>query len=215
MGLALQAIESAETPRIKQRVENLSDLVFGLALSIGSIILVSKLPSTSADLVNGVVLFGFSFLIVVWIWTGYTAAISELQFEVPGTLALNIALLYCVAIEPYLFYVVTQNPANILDPASAAYGIDIGAMLFILAGLVRVVLGEAAKRGSSSMPAARVARYKRAMRGQIVAGAIFAGSALPFFWITSPVQSYVRFDMWYLAMAVLILAPRLKRGRSR
>jgi hypothetical protein len=59
--------EYSTSPKIKVRIESLSDLVFGLALSIGSLTLIGKLPQTAQDLVTDVVLFGFSFLIVVLI----------------------------------------------------------------------------------------------------------------------------------------------------
>ena len=122
--------------RSKLRLENLSDLVFGLALSLGSIILVSKSVATPSDLLTNVALFGFSFLIVIWIWSGYTNVMAVLPSEIRGTFLLNIALLFCVAIEPYLFYVLYQ-PISIgfLDFASSLYAVDGAAMMFILAGL--------------------------------------------------------------------------------
>jgi hypothetical protein len=57
----------AASPKIKLRIESLSDLVFGLALSLGSLVLISKPTQTPSDLVSGVMLFGFSFAIVVWV----------------------------------------------------------------------------------------------------------------------------------------------------
>lgn len=128
--------ESVVAPRIKLRIENLSDLVFGLTLSIGSIVLISNPPKTPNGLVTGIVFFGFSFLIVVWIWAGYTMTMTVLPLEIRGTFLLNITLLFCVAIEPYLFYVLTQNQFFVLlDFASSVYALDVGAMLFILSGL--------------------------------------------------------------------------------
>jgi len=56
----------ATNQRSKLRIENLSDLVFGLALSIGSISLFLKSVQTPYDLVVNVALFGYSFLII---WT--------------------------------------------------------------------------------------------------------------------------------------------------
>ncbi len=52
-------------PQLKTRIETLSDLVFGLALSIGSIALVQHIPQAPADLTTDIVQFGFSFLIIV------------------------------------------------------------------------------------------------------------------------------------------------------
>lgn len=52
-------------PRINIRVESLSDLIFGLALSIGSLELLARTPQTPIDLATSVGLFAFSFLIAV------------------------------------------------------------------------------------------------------------------------------------------------------
>lgn len=57
-------------PPIKIRKESLPDLVFGLALSIGSLILVGKPTTNGTDLATNVLLFGFGFAIVVLIWLG-------------------------------------------------------------------------------------------------------------------------------------------------
>ena len=105
--------EPPNAPKIRNRIENLSDLVFGLALSIGSIVLISKLPQTPTDLVTGVAIFGFSFLLVVWIWSSYTAVMTALPLEVRGTYVLNVMLLFCVAVEPYLFYRPRGGPAPV------------------------------------------------------------------------------------------------------
>jgi uncharacterized membrane protein len=199
------------TPKIKLRIENLSDLVFGLALSIGSIVLISKLPQTDFGLVSGVVLFGFSFLIVVWIWTGYTTTMAYLPFEVRGAFLLNIALLFCVAIEPYLFYVVTQEEPPLLEFSSSVYGLDVGTMIFMLAGLTYILLQEEKKGNLHNLPHARLRRFRVLTQYQVAGGLLFVVSALPFFWIPVPVSlgSFLRFDMWYAALVVLFVGPRL------
>ncbi len=203
--------EAALTPRVKLRIENLSDLVFGLALSIGSIVLISKLPQTPMELLTGIALFGFSFLIVVWVWSGYTSTMSALPYEIRGTFLLNIMLLFCVAIEPYLFYVETQIRLVYVPFASSVYALDVGAMLFILASQIFLLLGEERKSKVHKLHSAQLRRFRRVMFGQIAAGAIFTASALPSFWIPIPfaVGTSVRFDLWYAAMVVLLVAPRV------
>jgi len=97
--------ENPSAPRIKIRIESLSDLIFGLALSIGSLELIARTPQTPADLGASVVLFAFSFVVVVSIWVGYTRIMAVLAGEGGSVFALNLILLFCVALEPYLFYV--------------------------------------------------------------------------------------------------------------
>ncbi len=58
-------------PRIKVRIESLSDLVFGLALSIGSLEFLSTPGQTAFELEKNVAYFGFSFSILVFTWLGY------------------------------------------------------------------------------------------------------------------------------------------------
>jgi uncharacterized membrane protein len=206
--------EPSAVPVVKIRIENLSDLVFGLALSIGSIVLISKLPQTPGDLVTGIVLFGFSFLLVVWIWTGYTTTMTALPYEVRGTLLLNIMLLFCVAVEPYLFYVLSEGPFSLLEFASAVYALDVGAMLFILAGLVSMLLSEERKQGSHALPEARLRRFRRSVASLAAGGVVFVASALPLFWISVPLGNFVRFDLWYFVIVFLFVAPRVG-GRAK
>ena len=198
--------ESSTVPKIKLRIENLSDLVFGLALSIGSIVLISKLPQTPTDLVTGIVFFGFSFLLVVWIWYSYTTTITALPYEVRGTFLLNIMLLFCVAVEPYLFYVLVEGKVSLIEFASSAYALDVGAMLFILAGLVRILLNEEKKRGSHDLPPDRLKMFRRFVISRVVGGVIFLVSALPLFWTPVPIGQFLRFDIWYAVMVILFVA---------
>jgi len=105
-----------QSPRIKLRIESLSDLVFGLALSIGSVVLISRSASSITDIEFNVLYFGFSFLIIVVTWLGYSRTMAVLPSETPNALFLNLLLLFLVAIEPYLFYVmVSAHPFQLVD----------------------------------------------------------------------------------------------------
>jgi uncharacterized membrane protein len=200
--------------RTKLRIENLSDLVFGLALSIGSIILISKLPQSPGDLISSVALFGFSFLIVISIWSGYTRTMAVLNSEVRGAFLLNIALLFCVAIEPYLFYVLQlQSTIGFLDFASSVYAVDVGAMMFILAGLIYLVLHQERAGMSKGLPQSMLTRLRSIRIAEVTNGVIFIFSALPFVWLPDMFGSYIRFDLWYVSFAVFFLLFYLRRQR--
>ena len=204
--------ESPVAPRIKLRIENLSDLVFGLALSIGSIVLISKLPQSPTELVTGIVLFGFSFLLVVWIWTGYSTTMTFLPAEAPGTFLLNVMLLFCVAVEPYLFYVQSEGQTSLLAFASSVYAVDVGAMLFILAGLVHTLLSEEKKGHVHDVPAARLVRFRRTMLTQAAMGVVFMASALPVFSIPVPLGGFLTDYLWFAVIVVLLVVPRWEEG---
>jgi uncharacterized membrane protein len=206
--LAAEDTKLQAPPRIKIRIESLSDLVFGLALSIGSLILIENPTTSGTGLATNVVLFGFSFVIVVLIWLGYSRTTAVLAMEVPYALLANVALLFLVALEPYLFYVLVSSPAQnpgFADAASVVYGLDLGGMFLMLAALGRLVLRRANIRaaGSTALHPLVLERFRRVGRADAVAGAVFVVSTLPIFWIETP-AGYLRFDLWGIAFVVFI-----------
>jgi uncharacterized membrane protein len=210
-------LESVESPKTRYRIESLSDLVFGLALSLGSFILISKPILTSSDLLSGILLFAFSFLIVVWTWSGYSRVMTVLPYEIRGTYLLNLVLLFCVAIEPYLLYVLFSAPFAVLEFASTIFALDVGALMFILASLVYMLLAEEKKRTSRRLNPAQLDGFKGVMWGRVVAGTIFILSALPFTWAPFPAGSsymYLRFDMWYANFAIFFAISYIGRDRN-
>ncbi|MFI5420984.1 MAG: hypothetical protein ACHQ1H_08460, partial [Nitrososphaerales archaeon] len=98
-------------------------MVFGLALSIGSLFLILNVTADVDAILVNILLFGFGFVIIVMIWLGYSRIMSVLPIEVPSALFLNIVLLFCVAIEPYLLYELftKSNIAIVADFTSSVY----------------------------------------------------------------------------------------------
>src|SRR5437879_7741379 len=135
--------ETADSARLPQRprprIESLTDLVFGLALSIGAIILISKQPANPVDLYRPIAGFGFSFLILIQIWFRFTEVMSVLPVQTALTRVLNTILLFLVALEPYLFNILPfflsprQTFSELYDVTSSIYALDIGAIHGILA----------------------------------------------------------------------------------
>jgi len=208
---------STPAPRTKVRIESLSDLVFGLALSIGSLILVGREPQTGQDLGYNVLLFGFGFLIVVMTWLLYSRTMAVLSVEVPLALALNLLLLFCVALEPYLFYVLQSvQPLGLVDAGSVAYALDVGGMFLLLAALAYLVVKEdkAGAEGRVRLHPAVLARFRTSWKSETVVAAIFLVSALPVFWVSTP-AGFLRFDMWSLPFVVLFGGRAYRRARNR
>ena len=58
----------------KPRIESLSDLIFGLALSIGALALIAQPVLSPADLVRDLVDFAFGFIVLIAVWSGTRAA---------------------------------------------------------------------------------------------------------------------------------------------
>jgi uncharacterized membrane protein len=191
-------------------------LVFGLALSIGSIILVGKQPQSGQDLAINVLLFGFSFLIVVMTWLAYSRTMAVLPAEVPFALFLNIVLLFSVAIEPYLFWVlVSPQTLEVADVGSVAYAFDVGLMFFVLSTLSFLLLKEEKGRpsGQRRVHPIILERFRRFMFAQLIVGAIFVASALPVFWVSTPI-GFLRFYLWYSSFVIFSIFGYARRSKA-
>ena len=186
--------------RPRPRIQSLSDLIFGLALSIGALTLIGNKPTDAAMLLGNIATFGFSFLILIFVWFRYTETMLVLPIETTRTRSLNTGLLFLVAIEPYLFNqllfgLTTPAPtvSTILpqDVASAAYGLDLGAIWLILAAFTHILSIE-----EKALVAPDLFKKYRSMRNlEIVVAVFFLVSILPPFW--TPIGgTYLRYLAW-------------------
>ncbi|MDA4124523.1 MAG: TMEM175 family protein [Thaumarchaeota archaeon] len=198
----------------RPRIQTLSDLIFGLALSIGAIALISSKPSNLSSLVGSLTLFGFSFLILAFVWFRYTNAMSVLPVETGTLVAANMVLLFLVSIEPYLFNLVSfaPPPGQLGAPIStAAYALDIGLMNLILAYFYHELSREGTGRLSQ-----RFLRSFRLMRNSLlVSSAMFFVSVFPVFWDFTIYGSPVRLLIWIATFAVAFIRRGVElRGAS-
>jgi uncharacterized membrane protein len=166
--------EETSHPRVlRPRIQSLSDLIFGLALSIGAIQLVSNsLPANHAELLAAIGTFGFNFLILIGIWSRYTTTMSVMPVETAGLVRLNMLLLFLVAIEPYLFNLLGAQPlasSPLRQEISSYYGLDIGGMNLILAYFAHILSQEEKKL----IPTKLVQQFKVGRNLVFVAGLIF------------------------------------------
>ncbi len=154
-------------------------MVFGLALSLGAFILISQPPQNPDQLNSGLLLFAFSFLILVTVWYNYSTIMAVLPIETRGLVLLNLILLFVVAIEPYLLNVVASSPYGaVAEAASVLYAIDLAGMNALLGGFFQVLTRE--EKPFLAAPAIRRMRISRNfMFGSAV---FFAFTALPGFW---------------------------------
>ena len=135
------------------------------------------------------------------------------QTETPYSLSLNLGLLFCVALEPYLFYVVvTSKTFELADPASIAYAFDAGLMFLLLAGLGYLVIKQGKSReGDYRLHPVVLNRFRRLMRLQAIVGGIYLASALPIFWIDTPIGP-LRFLLWSSPFIILTAFRKPKRN---
>lgn len=205
---------SETATRPKARIESLSDIVFGLALSIGALSLVGTAPKNATGLFYDIFTFGFSFLILISVWIRYTRIMSALPVENRRTMGLNIVLLFCVSIEPYLFrFLDLSSTANdpLADPGSAAYAVDLGAIMLIL-GFFTFLLADEEKR---LIPDRMIRSFRAQSYVQMLSGVIFFVTAFPIFYEISLYGSPLRFDVWFIPLIAVWIRRSWFRVRAR
>jgi uncharacterized membrane protein len=184
--------EEKERSTPKSRIESLSDLIFGLALSIGALTLIGQTYTDFQSLLFSLAYYAFSFLILISVWYSYTRTMSHLRIETRRAVYLNILLLFLVSIEPFLF----NQLLSVTLPAeyvSILYALDLGGLFVIQALLAMSILID------KNRPESVLLHYKLMRNSQLVGAVIFFVSALPFFWWKIPVSGVdirLRFILW-------------------
>ena len=186
-----------------------ADIIFGLALSLGSLILIQSQVLAWEDVAWNVLLFGFSFLVVALTWLLFSQTISVLSDEGSSALFLNLLLLFCVALEPYLFYLLMNGATqNLLSFTSIGYALDVGIMFVILARLASLVLKQEKEGLVGQRPklhALVLLRFRHMMIGEYAVGALFLVSVIPVFWVPTEI-GHLRFIIWYSSFLVFFVS---------
>ncbi|MFI5450063.1 MAG: TMEM175 family protein [Candidatus Bathyarchaeia archaeon] len=197
-------------PRVmipKAPIKSLSDLIFGLALSIGTISLIAGVPRTTLDVATDIVQFGFSFLILIFVWMSYTSVMSVLPLEDETTIVLNLLLLFLVSIEPYLFWLNATYASDVLkgavatsllNSASMFYAVNMAGLMLILALFTHQLTSEEKRL----VPREVSRRYRHVRNTLLVSAGIFALTVLPIFWSVSIMGTPIRFYVWFLPLTV-------------
>lgn len=119
--------------KLRPSIKSLSDLIFGLALSIGALTLIDQAIQNFQELLASLLYFAFSFFILISVWRVYSTIVSVLPAETTRMINLNILLLFLVTIEPFLLNQVFSLSGELLNHVSIMYAIDLGSMFLILA----------------------------------------------------------------------------------
>ena len=193
---------SQTSPSIpRPRIQGLSDLIFGLALSIGSYQLLLNYPKGGFDIVTALVVFGFGFLILINVWLRYTSITSVVPIETITMVRLNVLLLFLVAIEPYLFYIISKSGLSV-DPgldASSFYALDIAGMNFVIAYFTHLSTIE----GKKLIPPDLIRRFKLSRTLLLLIGVIFAISAIPYFGTVTVIGQSLREVLWITTVPII------------
>jgi len=137
---------SQTSRRPRPRLESLSDLIYGLSLSIGAISLVitNGQASSISDINKNILDFVAVFLILITSWIIYTGDMSVLPIETRLVTTLNVMLLVLVAIIPYLFDQLT-SPFNTMEAqeyASVLFTVDLATTILIMSAFAHIIAQE-------------------------------------------------------------------------
>lgn len=192
----------------KYRIEGLSDIVFGLALSIGSLAMINQNIDDTGDVAAGIFWFVFGFIVLVNVWISYTKSMEMRNVETKLDFGLNIFLLLLVSIEPYLLYILGKDDPNTLEFASTAYAIDIG--------LIMLVLGLFYHKGidNGNKPKQEGESVKELRDRNIFIASMFLISGIPFFYDIDVFGMRARYFIWILALLPGFLLHFLYRRSS-
>ena len=190
--------EEKEQSTPKSRIETLSDLVFGLALSIGALTLIGSAPGSFNALIKAIGYFAFSFLILITVWYAYTRTMSHVRIETRNDVVLNVLLLFLVSLEPFLF---NELILSKLSPqyVSILYAFDLGGLFAIQAFLANSILAD------KNRPEKLLREYEARRNVAITNTIFFLISTLPFFWswsitINSQIVIPLRFILWIVPL---------------
>jgi uncharacterized membrane protein len=193
---------SDNTRHPRPRIESLSDLIFGLALSIGALSLLGNPPRNAGEIRSDIITFGFSFLILISVWLRYTSIMSVLPIETRAIVILNVIMLFLASMEPYLFYLVSRYghlvQSDLLDYASTLFALDLGGLMAILAFFTHSLTLEEKKLISQDL----MSRYKRIRNYLFLTAGLFFLTALPEFWSWSFQDLPIRFYIWYAILPI-------------
>jgi uncharacterized membrane protein len=179
-------------------------MIFGLALSIGALSLISKPPGSPAEINSDIVGFTVSFIILISVWLRYTSIMSVLPLETSSTIFLNVVLLFLVSIEPYLFDLINLGPSPIqsqlanLEYASILFALDIAGLMAIMAFFTHILTVEEKKLVSPEL----IQKYRHLRNSFFIAAGLFLISILPQFWTWSIKGTPFRFYFWLVPIGI-------------
>jgi uncharacterized membrane protein len=188
------------TSAIVEAEKEAAKFIFGLAIAIGTISLITRLPSKPFGIVIDVAEFGFSFLILISVWLGYWNIMSLLPLEDNTIVILNVALMFLVSIEPYLFYLnITFDLIAheiLLNYASILYALDMAGLVTIIA----LFAHQLAREEKGLVAKESLAKYKRVRNTLFISAALFLVTILPIFWSIKLWDLPIRFYFWFIPL---------------
>jgi hypothetical protein len=133
-----------------------------------------------------------------------------LRIESGRLLALNVLLLFLVAIEPFLFNQLFVNEAALVESVSVMYAINLGGLYLILAFFAHAIYS------NKTNPQNLIQSFKLKRNTFLISCVFFFGSIFPIFWnvsihITGDIGVPLRLVFWLIPIAL----PSIRRAWER
>ena len=201
--------EKPRGPISRKRIESLSDLVFGLALSVGALALIAQPPTTPDELTPRLVAFIFNFVIIIAVWLQYTMVMSRMPVETGRMVFANAFLLLLIILMSYLINGVQfKSPplpipfkTPLSDYSSQLYGLDLAGVTGIMAFFSYTLSLEE----KHLIPRGYLRKARLAAKANAFFAALFLFTALPQAWDWSFDQVPLRFALWWIPLIGTIL----------
>jgi uncharacterized membrane protein len=197
----------ARRNKVRLKPDSFSDIIFGLALSIGSLILIQNRVLVWQSFVANILLFGFSFAVIAMVWLSFSETMQYLSTEVSSVVLLNLMLFFCVVLEPYLFYTLENSEGQLLIVTSEVFALDMGFMFFVLGTLALIVVKEA-RRYHPNYHSDDLTILQKMIYPRYILAALCLLSVDPFLWVSTPFASpfdHLRFVLWTSSLAVFLV----------
>jgi len=190
----------------KPRIETLSDMIFGLALSIGALTLIGEPAANFTQMVLFMLFYAFSFIILISVWLGYTHTMSVLQFESHRLVIANIVLLFLVSIEPFLFNQMIGQNVSYAENISILYAFDLGGLFLIQTFFANYVISDKSK------PPEMLYYFKLRRNTFLISSAFFFVSVVPIFWsLRVTVSSFIDIPLRVVLWLAPLMLPFVRR----
>ena len=201
--------EKPQGPISRRRIESLSDLVFGLALSVGALALIAQPPTTPDELTPRLIAFVFNFIILIAVWLQYTMIMSKMPVETGRMVFANAFLLLLIILMSYLVNGVQYRnpplpiPVNtpLADYSSQLYGLVLAGVTGIL-GFFSYTLSLEEKH---LIPRGYLRKARLAAKVNAFFAVLFLFTVLPQAWDWSFDQVPLRFALWWIPLIGTII----------
>jgi len=196
--------EARSSPISRKRIESLSDLIFGLTLSIGALTLLTQPPSTPDEVSSRIIAFIFNFVVLIAVWLQYTTIMSRLPVETGSVVFANVLLLLLIILMSYLIngihFVSPPLPIPADTPldaySSQLYGLDLVGVTAIL-GFFSHQLSVEEKQ---LLPQEYLGKARLARNSDVFFAILFLVSALPQGWDWRIGEVPLRFALWWIPL---------------